>query len=156
VTPSLTAGDPAPPFSLPLAQGGQIRLQDFSGERAIIFFYPKDDTSGCTIEAREFSAMLDDFRAAGVRLLGISRDSPATHRRFSEKHALSVDLASDEAGEACHAYGVWVEKSLYGRRYMGIERSTFLIGADGRIAHVWRKVRPAGHAAAALELCLRA
>lgn len=118
---------------------------------AVIWFYPRDETSGCTREAQEFSARAADFAAAGVSLLGISRDDVASHARFSSKHALVVPLASDLDGSTCEAFGVWVEKSMYGRRFMGIERATFLFDGTGRLAREWRKVRVAGHADAVLD-----
>lgn len=118
---------------------------------AVIYFYPKDDTSGCTREAQDFSAFAQDFAAAGVSVTGISKDPPAAHRKFAAKHDLTVTLVSDEDGSACDAFGVWGEKQMYGKTYMGIERATFLFGADGRLAKAWRKVRVPGHAAAVLE-----
>ncbi len=115
----------------------------------VLYFYPKDDTAGCTREAQDFSSLLPDFAALGVDVLGVSKDSAAKHRKFSEKYELSVPLATDD-GRAMEAFGVWVEKQLYGRRYMGIDRSTFLFGADGRLFRAWRKVRVPGHAEAVL------
>jgi thioredoxin-dependent peroxiredoxin len=120
------------------------------GAPLVVYFYPKDDTSGCTREAVDFTALAADFAAAGVRVVGISRDSPASHAKFAAKHALTVDLASDESGAACEAFGVWGEKQMYGRSYMGIERATFLFDRTGRLARQWRKVRVPGHAAAVL------
>ncbi|MEI5685665.1 MULTISPECIES: peroxiredoxin [Sphingomonas] len=117
---------------------------------AVFYFYPKDDTSGCTREAQDFSALAADFAAAGVTVIGISKDPPAKHAAFTAKHGLTVTLASDEDGSACDAFGVWGEKQLYGRTYMGIERATFLFGHDGRLVRAWRKVRVPGHAAAVL------
>ncbi|GBD44328.1 Putative peroxiredoxin bcp [bacterium HR40] len=148
---SLQPGDPVPPFDLPLDTGGRISPRALRGRPYVLYFYPKDDTSGCTKEAVAFSALLDAFQALGVEVIGVSRDSLASHARFRSKHGLSVKLASDEDGKACEAFGVWTEKSLYGRRYMGIDRSTFLVDADGRIARVWRKVRVPGHAEEVLE-----
>ena len=116
------------------------------GTPLVVYFYPKDDTSGCTTEAKDFSAAADAFDAAGVKVVGISKDTPASHAKFAAKHSLTVQLASDVDGAACEAFGVWVEKAMYGRKYMGIERATFLFGADGRLATAWRKVRVAGHA----------
>lgn len=120
------------------------------GTPLVVYFYPKDDTAGCTTEAKDFSALADAFAAAGVTVVGISKDTPAAHAKFTAKHALTVRLASDVDGTACDAFGVWVEKAMYGRKYMGIERATFLFGGDGTLAKVWRKVRVAGHADAVL------
>jgi peroxiredoxin Q/BCP len=115
-----------------------------------VYFYPKDDTAGCTTEAKDFTALADDFARLGVAVLGVSRDRPAAHAKFAAKHALTVRLASDVDGTVCKAFGVWVEKAMYGRTYMGIERATFLFAADGSLAKVWRKVRVKGHAEAVL------
>jgi peroxiredoxin Q/BCP len=115
-----------------------------------VYFYPKDDTAGCTTEAKDFTALADDFARLGVAVLGVSRDTPAAHAKFAAKHALTVRLASDVDGTVCEAFGVWVEKAMYGRTYMGIERATFLFAADGSLAKVWRKVRVKGHAEAVL------
>jgi peroxiredoxin Q/BCP len=120
------------------------------GAPLVVYFYPKDDTAGCTTEAKDFTTLAADFTEAGVSVVGISKDTPAAHAKFTAKHALTVRLASDVEGAACEAFGVWVEKAMYGRKYMGIERATFLFGADGRLAKAWRKVRVAGHADAVL------
>ncbi|MGU3391981.1 peroxiredoxin [Sphingomonas sp. M1A8_2b] len=120
------------------------------GAPLVVYFYPKDDTSGCTAEAKDFSALADAFAAAGVGVVGISKDTPAAHAKFTAKHALTVRLASDVDGGACEAFGVWVEKAMYGKKYMGIERATFLFGADGTLAKAWHKVRVPGHAEAVL------
>jgi peroxiredoxin Q/BCP len=128
---------------------GPIALADLTG-RAVIYFYPKDDTAGCTREAQDFTALADDFAAAGMRVIGISKDSAASHAKFAAKHALAVELASDEDGTACDAFGVWGEKQMYGRTYMGIERATFLFDA-GRLVRAWRKVKVPGHAQAVLD-----
>ncbi|PTQ64283.1 peroxiredoxin Q/BCP [Sphingomonas sp. PP-CE-3G-477] len=120
------------------------------GTPLVVYFYPKDDTAGCTTEAKDFTALANDFAAAGVTVVGVSKDTPAAHAKFTAKHALAVQLASDVDGAACEAFGVWVEKAMYGRKYMGIERATFLFGADGTLAKTWRKVRVAGHADAVL------
>lgn len=120
------------------------------GAPLVVYFYPKDDTSGCTTEAKDFSALADVFATAGVAVVGISKDTPASHAKFTAKHALAVRLASDVDGVACEAFGVWVEKAMYGKKYMGIERATFLFGADGTLAKAWRKVRVPGHAEAVL------
>ncbi len=143
-------GDVAPLFEVPLEGGETFRLADHSGQPVVLFFYPKDDTSGCTAEALEFSALAPDFAAAGAVLLGVSPDSVKSHAKFRTKHELSVPLGADEARAAIDAYGVWKEKSMYGRKYMGVERSTFLIGGDGRLLQAWRKVSVPGHAAEVL------
>ena len=144
-------GDPAPDFSLPTAGGGRIALADLKGRTVVLYFYPKDDTPGCTQQAISFSEKADDFAAAGAVVIGVSRDSVAKHDAFAKKHGLTVLLASDEDGAVCEAYGVWKEKQLYGRAFMGIERSTFVIGPDGRVSQVWRKVKVPGHCAVALQ-----
>ena len=143
--------DIAPDFTLPRDGGGTLTLSDLRGSAVVLFFYPRDDTPGCTRESIGFSDRLQEFADAGARVIGISRDSVARHDRFVAKHGLKVALLSDEDGSVCEAWGVWVEKKNYGRAYMGIERSTFLIGPDGRIARVWRKVRVAGHVEAVLD-----
>jgi peroxiredoxin Q/BCP len=140
------AGDPAPDFDLEIAPDNRIALKDFQGKKLALYFYPKDDTSGCTAEAIAFNALRADFAKAGARVLGVSPDSLKSHAKFKAKHGLALDLAADEGKAMLAAYGVWVEKSMYGRKYMGVERSTFLIGPDGRIARVWRKVMVPGHA----------
>lgn len=140
------AGDPAPPFDLQIDMEKQVSLKDFRGKKLALYFYPKDDTSGCTAEAIAFNALRKDFDKAGAAILGVSPDSVKSHARFKAKHGLALDLAADEGKAMLEAYGVWVEKSMYGRKYMGVERSTFLIGPDGRIAKVWRKVKVPGHA----------
>ena len=145
----LAVGAQAPDFELE-GPDGPIRLADYAGKALVLYFYPKDDTTGCTKEAIDFSAHAGDFAAAGAEILGVSKDSVASHAKFAAKHDLKVRLGSDPSGQVTEAYGVWVEKNMYGRKYMGIERSTFLIGPDGRIAGLWRKVKVAGHAAAVL------
>lgn len=144
-------GDTAPQISLPATDDQTLALSPPSGKANIVFFYPKDSTKGCTTEAQDFSALKDEFAALGAEIIGVSKDSLASHDKFRAKSDLTVSLASDEDGKACEAFGVWVEKSMYGKTYMGIERSTFLIGADGTILEAWRKVRVKGHAAAVLE-----
>lgn len=144
-------GSEAPDFSLPGDGGGEIRLSDFRGKTVALFFYPKNDTSGCTAEAIDFTALKPEFDALDTVLLGMSPDSPKSHDKFKNKHALTISLVSDQDKETLQAYGVWVEKSMYGRKYMGVERSTFLIGPDGRIAETWRKVKVPGHAQAVLD-----
>ncbi|MCY1668817.1 thioredoxin-dependent thiol peroxidase [Rhizobium sp. SL86] len=147
----ITIGTPAPDFSLPRDGGGTVSLSDFAGKPVVVYFYPKDDTSGCTTEAIDFTSLADAFAAAGATVIGISPDSVAKHDKFIKKHELKVVLLADEEQLAANAYGVWKEKSMYGKKYMGIERSTFLIGADGKVAQVWPKVKVAGHAEEVLE-----
>lgn len=147
----LSTGDRAPEFRLARAGAGPVSLSDFAGKALVLYFYPKDDTSGCTAEAIDFSQLKAEFGKAGASVIGISPDSAAKHAKFTAKHGLTVDLAADEERQAIDAYGVWVEKSLYGRRYMGVERATFLIDRNGRIAGIWRKVKVKGHAQAVLE-----
>ncbi|WBH16964.1 peroxiredoxin [Sphingomonas radiodurans] len=142
--------DKLPPVTLTAPDGAPLRLAD-QPLPLVIYFYPKDDTTGCTREAQDFSALAGDFAAAGVALLGVSKDSPKSHGKFIAKYDLAVPLASDEDGSVCEAFGTWVEKSMYGKSYMGIERSTFLFGADGGLVREWRKVKVPGHAAAVLE-----
>ena len=142
----LNTGDAAPDFTLPRDGGRVVSLRDFRGRAIVLYFYPKDDTSGCTAEAVAFTSLLPQFEDAGAVVIGISPDPVSKHEKFAAKHGLRVVLASDEEHEVSQAYGVWVEKSMYGRRYMGVERSTFLIGKDGRIRAVWPKVKVAGHA----------
>jgi peroxiredoxin Q/BCP len=144
-------GNLAPDFTLPSDGGGKIKLSGFKGRKVVLYFYPKDDTSGCTLEAVTFTSLAPEFEAAGAVIIGVSPDSVKAHDKFKAKHDLGVTLVSDEAHEAIDAYGVWVEKSMYGRKYMGVERSTFLIGPDRRIAEVWRKVKVPGHAEAVLK-----
>jgi peroxiredoxin Q/BCP len=151
----LKDGAQAPDFELPTDGGGMVRLSNLRGRPVVIYFYPKDDTSGCTMEARDFSALLDEFAGAGAEIIGISPDSAASHERFRSKHNLSVVLAADEQKMAAAAYAVWVEKSMYGKKYMGVERSTFLIDKSGRIAKSWRKVKVPGHAAEVLAALKR-
>lgn len=147
----LAPGDAVPAVTLTAADGSAIDLKACIGAPLVVYFYPKDDTSGCTREAQEFSERIDAFAALGARVIGVSKDSPARHQKFTAKYALTVPLASDEDGTAMAAFGVWVEKQLYGKRYMGIERSTFLFDAAGRLAKAWRKVKVPGHAEAVLD-----
>ncbi|MCE8546122.1 peroxiredoxin [Ruegeria pomeroyi] len=137
--------DIAPEFTLPRDGGGEIRLSDLRGRAVVLFFYPRDDTPGCTKESIGFSVNLQAFADAGAQVLGISRDTVAKHDKFVAKHGLTTPLLSDAESDVCERYGVWVEKNMYGKKSMGIERSTFLIDAEGRIARVWRKVKVAGH-----------
>lgn len=147
----LKEGDAAPDVTLKDAQGADFSLARYRGKPLVLYFYPKADTPGCTNEAKDFTALADDFAALGVPIVGVSKDKPAKLQKFAEKYGLAVTLASDEPGTACEAFGTWVEKSLYGRNYMGIARATFLIGADGAILRVWPKVKVKGHAAEVLE-----
>ena len=148
----LTEGDEAPAFSLPVSEEETFTLSDAQGKNLVLYFYPKDDTPGCTTEAKDFTELKRKFSANGITVVGVSKDSVAKHDKFADKHDLRITLASDEDGAVCDKYGVWVEKKNYGRTYMGIERSTFLIDAKGRIAKVWRKVRVKGHAEAVLAV----
>jgi peroxiredoxin Q/BCP len=136
-------GDEIPDVTVVTADG-PIPLADL-GLPLVVYFYPKDDTAGCTREAQDFTALAPAFAEAGAVVVGVSKDGPEAHAKFTAKHALSVALATDSDGSVCEAFGVWVEKSLYGRKYLGIERATFLFGADGRLVKAWRKVRVAGH-----------
>lgn len=147
----LQEGDPPPALDLPTGDGGRVKLEALAGRPVVIYFYPKDDTSGCTREAQDFTALLPRFRAAGAEVIGVSPDSAKSHARFAGKYEIPFPLASDEDKAASAAWGVWVEKSMYGRKYMGVERTTVLIGRDGRIARVWRKVKVPGHAEAVLK-----
>ena len=147
----LAAGDMAPDFSLPRNGGGTVSLSDFPGKPVILYFYPKDDTSGCTTEAVDFSGLTEEFEKLGATVIGVSPDSVKSHDKFAAKHNLSVVLAADEEHKALEAYGVWKEKSMYGKTYMGVERSTFLIDKSGKVAEVWRKVKVPGHAEAVLK-----
>ena len=143
---SLDVGDKAPSFTLPTDGGGKISLKDLKGKTVVLYFYPKDDTSGCTAEACAFRDALPDFSKVDAEIIGISKDPVKKHDKFKEKYAINFPLASDEDGKVCEAYGTWVEKSMYGRKYMGIERSTFVIDGKGVIRDVWRKVKVPGHA----------
>jgi len=151
----LNEGDRVPDVVLQGMNGEPVSPADFRGQKLVLYFYPKDDTSGCTREAQDFTALAEEFERAGTWILGVSKDSPASHAKFTDKYGLKVRLASD-AGGACEAFGTWVEKSMYGRKYMGIERATFLIDRDGVVKRAWRKVKVPGHAeevlAAAREL----
>ncbi len=146
----LEEGDHAPDFTLPTDGGGEARLADFRGKPVVLYFYPKDDTSGCTAEAIAFSGLKPEFEEAGTAVIGVSPDSAASHDKFKFKHQLAVALGADPGRKTIEAYGVWKEKSMYGRKYFGVERTTFLIGRDGRIARIWRKVKVPKHAEAVL------
>lgn len=143
---AIEQGEALPALTLEGPEGQPIALGDFAGAPFVLYFYPKDDTAGCTREAQDFSALLPRFEAAGARLLGVSKDSAARHRKFAVKYDLTVPLATDPGGVVMEAFGVWVEKQLYGRRYMGVDRSTFLFAADGTLHRAWRKVKVPGHA----------
>jgi peroxiredoxin Q/BCP len=142
----ITAGDTAPDFTLPRDGGTDVTLSAFRPCKVVLYFYPKDDTPGCTLEAQDFTARADAFAATNTTVIGISKDSVKAHDKFCRKHGLSVILVSDEAGQTCEDYGVWGEKSMYGKTYMGIERTTVLIDGTGQVAQVWNKVSVKGHA----------
>lgn len=152
----LNEGDLVPDVKLEGLEGKPISPADFRGQKLVIYFYPKDDTSGCTREAQDFTALAGEFEKEGTWILGVSKDDARKHRKFIDKYDLKIALASDTEGSACEAFGTWVEKSMYGRKYMGIDRATFLIDRDGSISRTWRKVKVPGHAeevlAAAKEL----
>jgi peroxiredoxin Q/BCP len=148
----LEVGQKAPQFQLPRDGGGVVNLSDFAGTPVVLYFYPQDDTETCTAEAIDFSRMNPEFARLGARVIGVSPDSAARHDRFKKKHKLTVDLASDEEQKTLLAYGVWGEKILFGRNYLGVIRTTFLIGRDGHIARIWRNVRVRGHAREVLEV----
>jgi peroxiredoxin Q/BCP len=147
----LETGDQAPDFDLPADGGHRVALSHLRGKKVILYFYPKDDTSGCTAEAIAFNGLKPKFEAAGAVVIGVSPDNVKSHDRFKTKYDLGFALASDETKATLEAYGVWAEKSMYGKKYMGVERTTFLIDSEGRVAKVWRKVKVPGHAEAVLE-----
>lgn len=142
----LQEGQKAPEFHLPRDGGGDLSLSQMGGKAVVLYFYPKDNTQGCTAEAIDFSRLKPEFEKAGAMVVGVSPDSVKSHDKFKAKHELAIDLVSDEKLDMLNAYGVWVEKSMYGKKYMGVERTTFLIDADGVIRHIWRKVKVDGHA----------
>lgn len=148
---TLNIGDKAPDFSLPTDQGDTVSLSALKGRKVVLYFYPKDDTPGCTKEAIAFTGLGADFAKAGAAVIGVSKDSITRHAKFREKYDLGITLASDEDGKTIEDYGAWVEKNMYGRKYMGIERSTFLIDEKGTLRQIWRKVKVPGHAEAVLE-----
>ena len=152
----LAEGDPVPDVTLEGLEGQPVRPADFKGQKLVLYFYPKDDTSGCTREAQDFTALAEEFESAGTWILGVSKDDAKKHAKFIAKYDLKVPLATDPDGSVCEAFGTWVEKSMYGRKYMGIDRATFLVDRDGVIKRIWRKVKVPGHAeevlAAAREL----
>jgi peroxiredoxin Q/BCP len=141
----LQPGNPAPAFSLPTDGNGKASLSDFKGRKLVIYFYPKDDTPGCTTESCGFRDSIEQFNDLGIAIVGVSKDSVKSHDKFKKKYELNFPLISDEEGTMCEAYGVWTEKSMYGKKYMGIERSTFLIDEKGKIARIWRNVKVPGH-----------
>lgn len=147
----LAVGTPAPAFSMPTDTDGKISNETLAGQAYVIYFYPKDDTPGCTKEAIAFTEHAAAFAEKGIKIIGVSKDTVAKHGKFREKHKLGITLGSDEDGAVCEAFGIWKEKSMYGRTYMGIERSTFLVDATGTIRHIWPKVKVKGHAEAVLE-----
>jgi peroxiredoxin Q/BCP len=147
----LEPGAAAPDFTLPRDGEGNLSLGDFKGRKLVLYFYPKDDTSGCTAEAIAFNGLAQKFAEAGAAIVGASPDPVKSHDKFRQKYGLAIPLLADESKQMLEAYGVWVEKSMYGRKYLGVERTTFLVGADGRIARVWRKVKVPGHAEEVLE-----
>jgi peroxiredoxin Q/BCP len=142
----LSEGDPVPDVKLEGMEGQAIGTSDFRGQKFVLYFYPKDDTSGCTKEAQDFTALAPEFEKAGVWIIGVSKDDAKKHRKFTEKYDLKVPLATDPDGTVCEAFGTWIQKSMYGRKYMGIERATFLIDQDGVIQRIWRNVKVPGHA----------
>jgi peroxiredoxin Q/BCP len=148
---AVDAGQKAPGFDLPTDGGGRVRLEDLEGKPVVLYFYPKDDTSGCTKEATGFAAAYADFQSAGAEIIGVSKDDVASHDRFKAKYGLPFPLGSDEDGQVVEAYGSWVEKSMYGRKYMGIDRSTFLIDGSGTIRRAWRQVKVPGHVEEVLQ-----
>ncbi len=147
----IVVGETAPDFDVPTDGGGRVRLSDLKGQTVVLYFYPADDTAGCTIEATAFTALAPEFAALSARILGISPDTVRSHDKFKAKHNLTIQLASDADKTVTTRYGVWVKKSRFGRDYMGVERTTFLVGRDGRIAQTWRKVSAQGHAETVLE-----
>lgn len=144
-------GDMAPDFTLPRDGGSEVTLSALKPQKVVLFFYPKDDTPGCTKEAIGFTQARDAFEQAGAVIIGVSKDTVTKHEKFVSKHDLGVALVSDENSDLCERYGTWVEKNMYGKTYMGIERATFLIDSDGKIAQIWRKVKVPGHVEAVLE-----
>ena len=146
----IEVGDKAPDFTLP-SPDGEVGLTDYDAHNVVLYFYPRDDTPGCTTEAQDFTRLAAEFDAADTKVLGVSRDSVEKHAKFAGKYDLGVTLLSDAGGTVCEAYGVWVEKTMYGKTSMGIERSTFLIDAQGVVRQIWRKVKVAGHADSVLE-----
>jgi peroxiredoxin Q/BCP len=151
---SVELGKKAPDFTLPTDGGGNLTLSQLRGKKVVLYFYPKDDTSGCTAEACGFRDSAPDYGGADAVVIGVSKDSAASHDKFKKKHGLPFVLASDTGGQVCEKYGVWVEKSMYGRKYMGIERATYLIDKEGVVRGIWRKVKVPGHVAEVLKAAL--
>ena len=152
VTSALNEGDKAPAFTLATSGGGKFSMAEAKGKKnVVLYFYPKDDTPGCTVEAKDFRDLKAKFDKADTLVIGVSKDSVKSHDKFTDKYSLTFDLGSDEDGAVCNAYGVWLEKSMYGKKYMGINRATFLIDKSGKVAKVWPKVSVTGHAAEVLE-----
>jgi thioredoxin-dependent peroxiredoxin len=147
----IVIGKPAPAFNLPTAEGENVALSKLKGRAVVLYFYPRDDTPGCTNEAKDFSSLSQKFDKAGVTVIGVSKDTVQAHGKFRDKHGLKVTLGSDESGAVVQQYGVWVEKNMYGKKSMGIERATFLIDSKGIVRQIWRKVKVPGHADAVLE-----
>ena len=147
---TLNIGDKAPDFTMPTENGGQASLEDYAGQYLVLYFYPKDNTPGCTIEAKDFSSLKDDFAKSNCAILGVSRDSVKKHENFIAKQALTISLGADLEGKVTDDYGVWTEKKMYGKTYMGIQRATLLISPDGKIAEIWPKVKVKAHAEAVL------
>lgn len=143
---TVAIGKKAPDFTAPTDGGGTLKLSDFKGQKVVLYFYPKDDTSGCTAQACAFTENMSAFNKVKAKVIGVSKDSVKKHDKFVEKYGLKFPLVSDEDSDICETYGVWVEKSMYGKKYMGIERTTFLIDENGKIAHIWNKVKVPGHA----------
>ena len=148
---TLQEGDKAPSFSMPTDKGDVASLAGYSGKNIVLYFYPKDDTPGCTLEAKDFKDRMEAFASANTVIIGVSKDSLKSHEKFRQKYCLPFILASDEESQVCEAYGVWVEKSMYGKRYMGVERATFLIDSKGKLQRIWRKVKVDGHAEEVLQ-----
>ncbi|NBX03201.1 MAG: thioredoxin-dependent thiol peroxidase [Alphaproteobacteria bacterium] len=147
---TLSVGDKAPDFSMPVSDSSSVSLATLAGKKVVLYFYPKDDTPGCTLEAKDFRDHMKEFEKAGAVIIGVSKDSIKSHEKFREKFCLPFPLASDESGAVCEAYGTWVEKSMYGKTYMGIQRDTFLIDGKGKLGGIWRKVKVDGHVAEVL------
>ncbi len=147
----LSEGDKVPDVKLEGMEGKPVSPADFRGQKLVLYFYPKDDTSGCTREAQDFTALAEQFKDAGTWILGVSKDDSRKHRKFIDKYDLKVPLATDRDGAVCEAFGTWVQKSMYGRKYMGIDRATFLVDRDGVVKRVWRKVSVPGHAEEVLD-----
>ncbi|WP_417587174.1 thioredoxin-dependent thiol peroxidase [Pararhodobacter oceanensis] len=144
-------GDTAPDFTAPTETGEALTLSDLRGQPVVLYFYPKDNTPGCTTEAKDFTDLAETFKAAGARVVGVSKDSVTKHKNFTAKYDLGVTLVSDAETQICEDYGVWVEKNMYGKTFWGIQRATFLIDAEGKIARIWPKVKVAGHASEVLD-----